>query len=184
MLDYRLETDRLLLRPPTMEDAPAIQVLVNDERIAKVTLNIPYPYPDNGAVEWLERVFARGQDDGEYHVPFAITRKADGLYMGTIGISVGNPYDASEVGYWLGVEFWGQGYMTEALTRMIQFGFEELKLNRIHAGHFADNPASGRVMKKAGMVCEGTLRQHIKKADGYKDLVYYGILREDYEQRV
>ena len=64
---------------------------------------------------------------------------------------------------------------------MIQFAFEVVKLNRVQAQHLPQNPASGRVMQKAGMVCEGTLRQFIIHHDEYKDAVCYAILKQDYD---
>lgn len=82
----------------------------------------------------------------------------------------------------MGVPYWGQGIATEAVAALIAQGFDTLDLNRIYATHFARNPASGRVMQKAGMVFEGILRQHLRKADRFEDLVRYGILRSDYRR--
>jgi RimJ/RimL family protein N-acetyltransferase len=84
------------------------------------------------------------------------------------------------MGYWLGVPHWNQGYMTEAARRVIQFGFEQQDLHRMVACHFTINPASGRVMVKAGMTYEGILRQHVRKAEQFFDLACYGILRSEF----
>jgi RimJ/RimL family protein N-acetyltransferase len=80
----------------------------------------------------------------------------------------------------MGVPFWNHGYCSEAARALVTYGFEQMGLHRIYAFHFARNPASGRVMQKAGMTCEGTLRQHVKKWERYEDLVAYGILRSEY----
>lgn len=178
MHEYRLHTERLLMRAPQMEDAPAIQRLVSVPEIARTTLNIPHPYPDDGAIEWL----TRSQDNisrGVYS--FAITLKSDGTYLGTMGLHVNDQHQHAEVGYWIGVPYWGNGYATEALIRLIQFGFKIVGLQRIYAEYFGDNPASRRVMEKAGMTYEGLMRQHILKWDEYKDLGICGIVRADWE---
>jgi len=84
------------------------------------------------------------------------------------------------MGYWIGKSYWGKGYCTEAARRLIKYGFEELKLNRIFAHFMTGNPASGRVMEKAGMIYEGHLRQHVKKWDVVQDLKIYAILKDEY----
>ncbi len=66
--------------------------------------------------------------------------------IGAIGLTLSKKYDHAEMGYWIGVPFWGKGYCTEAAKIVLQYGFEELKLNRIFAHHMTNNPASGKVM--------------------------------------
>jgi len=175
-----LETARLILRVPVMEDAPRVQELVSDQAIAATTLNIPHPYPENGAVEWVERRLKMAEaGEGEYG--YAIIHKAQAQFIGTITMRVNQEHARAEVGYWLGKTYWGEGYMTEALCRLIQFGFEDLLLQRVYANHLHINPASGRVMQKAGMRYEGTFPKHILKWGEFVDLVNYGITREDYD---
>jgi RimJ/RimL family protein N-acetyltransferase len=177
---YQLRTERLLMRAPVMEDAAAIQELVSAWEIARATLHIPHPYPENGAEEWLKR----SEDNlsrGIY--TFGLTLKSDGSYIGTMGLHVDDVHQHAEVGYWIGVPYWNQGYATEALTRLIQFGFKTVGLQRIFAQYFADNPASRRVMEKSGMNYEGTMRQHIQKWAEFKDLGICGIVRADWESR-
>ena len=83
----------------------------------------------------------------------------------------------------VGRPYWNHGYATEAATAVLDFGFEKLRLNRIHAVHLARNPSSGRVMQKAGMLLEGTARQDTMKWDKHEDLVSYAILRDDWLRR-
>ena len=90
-------------------------------------------------------------------------------------------HNRGNLGYWIGKKFWNRGYCSEAGIGIIEYGFEELNLNRICASHFKKNPSSGRVMQKLGMKKEGVLRQHIKKWGQYNDFVYYGILKEEYD---
>ena len=172
-----IKTARLVLRPFDASDAPRVQQLAGDREVAYNTLRIPHPYPDGEAEAWI-----RGQEqaiaEGSYQ--FAID---DGMLVGGIGLHVTKPFDRAEIGYWLGVPYWGRGYVTEAVAAILEFGFEELGLHRLYAGYFSRNAASGRVMEKNGMKLEGTLREHVKKWDEYVDIVYYGILRSEWEKR-
>lgn len=172
-----LETERLILRPMQLTDAPIVQKLAGAPEIASTTLNIPHPYPEGAAEEFIQWTLEQAQT-GEQYV-FAITRKADGEFLGTIGLGIDKRHHKAEVGYWLGVPYWGQGYMTEATKALIRFGFARLSLNRIFASHFTRNPASGRVMQKAGMRYEGIQRQAVRKDDRYEDLAFYAIVKED-----
>ncbi len=172
-----LETERLCLRPLELTDAPIVQQLAGDPLVAATTLNIPHPYPPGVAVDWI-RHLQQHAGTGQ-HYTFAITRRSDHIFMGVVGIHP-NTLSSAEIGYWLGVSYWNQGYMSEAVRRLLQFGFEHLRLHRIIARHFTINPASGRVMVKAGMIYEGTMRQHVRKGDQFYDLACYGILQSEF----
>jgi len=174
-----LETERLRLRRPTLDDATDIERLINVREIAEMTLSVPYPYPQGAAKSFLEEVALPDWDKDTAYF-FAITRRADDELMGAIDIRP-EQYERAEIGFWLGTPYWNQGYMTEAVRRVIQFGFEELKLNRIWAGHFTHNPASRRVQEKAGMTFEGVLRKHYRRGEAYIDNGVCGILREEWE---
>jgi RimJ/RimL family protein N-acetyltransferase len=172
-----ITTERLILRPCVAADADAVQRLVSDIEIARNTLTIPHPYPEGGAMEWIARHAERLEKDEE--IAFGIVARDSGELVGVIGL-VPKKHDRAEVGYWIGVPYWGRGYATEAVRAMIGYGFEELGLNRIEAAHFSRNPASGQVMKKAGMSHEGTLRESIRKWDEYLDSEMYSILRREW----
>jgi RimJ/RimL family protein N-acetyltransferase len=86
------------------------------------------------------------------------------------------------MGFWVGVDSWGQGYATEAATALLHFAFEELALNRVFACHMVRNPASGRVLKKIGMRREGLLRQRVRKWDVFEDIAILAILRQDWSK--
>ena len=169
----QLATERLLLRPFTLDDAPAVQRLVAAYEIAENTLLIPHPYPEGAAAEWISKLGTKPDN----HV-FAIVLDAD--VIGAIGMEVQREHDRGEIGYWIGVPYWGRVYMTEALRGVLGWAFESLRLHRVFAVHFTRNPASGRVMQKAGMRHEGSLRQHDKKWDAYLDVEVYGILDSDW----
>ena len=104
--------------------------------------------------------------------------------IGTIGFMWYNEENRSaEVGYSLSRAYWNRGLMTEALSAVVRYGFERLGLNRIEAQHEVDNPASGAVMRKAGMVREGTLRQRLCNKGKFVDVDLYAALRADYLRR-
>ncbi|MGZ4810936.1 MAG: GNAT family N-acetyltransferase [Thermoanaerobaculia bacterium] len=172
-----LTTERLILRPYEMSDAPAMHRLVGAAEVAYNTLRIPHPYPDGAAEEWIATHQQKFEEKSE--VVLAITMRDSGELVGTIGMVLG-PFDKAEIGYWIGVPYWGRGYATEAVGALIRYGFEVLGLNRIESNHFTRNPSSGRVMEKNGMRCEGLLRQAVKKGGEYLDIKFYGILREDW----
>jgi ribosomal-protein-alanine N-acetyltransferase len=173
-----LHTERLILRPFEMNDAAGVRHLAGDIAVADTTLNIPHPYNDGMAEQWIATHRTKFES-GEL-ANFAIIIRSTGELAGAIGLVINRRFDCAELGYWLGRQFWAQGYCTEAGHAILNYGFTELNLNRIHASHFSRNPASGRVMEKLGMTREGVLRQHVKKWDKYEDSVQYGILRQEW----
>jgi [ribosomal protein S5]-alanine N-acetyltransferase len=173
-----LESERLILRPFEMADAPVLSELAGAFEVAATTLNIPHPYPDGLAETYIAG--ARDAMEQADRYSFAITRKTGGVLIGSITLSPRPQHNAAEIGYWIGVPYWKYGYATEAARRVIQFGFEELKLNRIYASCFVENRASAHVLKKVGMRYEGRLRQHFYKGNRYLDADYFGILKDEY----
>jgi RimJ/RimL family protein N-acetyltransferase len=174
-----LETERLLLRPFHLSDATIVQKLAGDKRIASTTFNIPNPYPDGGAEEWIathESKYLEGKG-----VVYAITLKKSGDLIGAISLAILSEHNQAELGYWVGVPYWNQGFCTEAGRAILEYGFETKGLNRIHACYLSRNPASGRVMEKLGMSHEGKRRQHVLKWGVYEDLELKGIIQSDWE---
>lgn len=170
-----ITTERLVLRPFTPDDAPAIQRLASAHDVAATTLLIPHPYPEGAAAEWIA-----GHDDASNNHIFAIAPRDGGEAMGAIGLHVERNHDRAEIGYWIGVPYWNRGYVTEAAKAIVDYVFNTLNLNRVFAFHFTQNPASGRVLQKIGMKREGTMRQHILKWGEHVDVDYYGAVREEW----
>jgi ribosomal-protein-alanine N-acetyltransferase len=170
-----LATERLVLRPFTLADAPAVQQLAGARAVALNTLLIPHPYPDGAAEEWISKHGERPDD-----VNFAITLRESDDLIGAIGLIVAREHDRAEIGYWIGVPYWNNGYATEAARAVIDYGFARLGLRRIFALYFTRNPASGRVMRKLGMQREGMLRQHVLKWGERIDVEIYGVVREEW----
>ena len=142
-----LETKRLTLRAPTLKDAKAVAVLANDRRIAENTARIPHPYKLADAEN-----FIAGANKADGETVFLIVR--NGTIMGACGVAVADP-NAPELGYWLGVPYWGQGFATEALHAVIDFAFSEFEHSALHAGARVTNPASRRVLEKCGFQWTG-----------------------------
>jgi RimJ/RimL family protein N-acetyltransferase len=173
-----LRTERLILRPFTVADAPIVQRLAGAREIADTTLNIPHPYEDGVAEQWISG-HQESYEQGK-RVPLAITLTHGETVVGAISLmSLSQRDERAELGYWIGKDYWNNGYCTEAAREIVHFGFERLGLNRIIGRHLTRNSASGRVMQKIGMKREGTLRQHVKKWDRFEDMECYGILKED-----
>lgn len=175
-----LTTERLRLRPFTLLDAPAIQSLAGAREVAAGTLRIPHPYPDGLAEAWV--LSQRGAYERGEELALAVVRLDDGALVGAIGLAFAREDGHAELGYWIGVPYWGQGYATEAARALVAYGFLSLELQRIHARHFASNPASGRVLRKIGMTHEGRQRRHVRKWERLEDLELYGMLREEFAQ--
>jgi [ribosomal protein S5]-alanine N-acetyltransferase len=174
-----LRTARLLLRSLDREDVPAMVRLAGVNEIAATTLNIPHPYAEDDALSFLAKAnedFRAGSS-----VTFAISIAPGRELCGAVGLSIAESHRRAEVGYWIGVPFWGKGYATEAAKAAVAFGFETLGLRRIFAHHFAGNTASRRVLEKIGMRHEGQFRQHIRKWDRFIDIENYGLLAEEFQ---
>jgi len=172
-----LETPRLGLRPYDTSDIAELLPLVGSREVAATTLRIAHPYTEEHA-----RAFLALADEPD-KIWLAITLRNDGRQIGGIGLRLEPQHRHAELGYWLGVQYWGLGYATEAAQEMIRYGFQDLGLHRIFASHFAHNPASGRILKKLGMRWEGCQRQHLRKWDQFIDLELYGQLRQEWETR-
>ena len=173
-----LETERLVLRPFGLDDAAEVQRLAGNKAVADTTSNIPHPYEDGMAEEWISRhqnAFSEGQ-----RVTFAVTRKTDGGLVGAISVMDISRGHQAELGYWIGKPYWNRRFCTEAGRAILRYTFTELALLRVHACHMSRNPASGRVLQKVGMVHEGKRRQHGIRWGKCEDLVLYGILKTEW----
>jgi RimJ/RimL family protein N-acetyltransferase len=142
------------------------------------TLNIPHPYKDGAAEEWIathQAIF----DDGK-GVHFAITLRSDGALVGAISLRGLVAGHQAELGYWIGLPYWNRGYCAEAARAVLAYAFSDLGLIRVHSCYLKPNQASGRVMQKIGMTHEGCRRQHVLKWDKTEDLELYGTLRDEW----
>ena len=166
-----LETERLLLRPFTIADAPRVQELAGESRVAESTTRIPHPYTDGVAEAWIA---SQPHDWRKQRaLTFAVELVETGELIGAISLRLFAQGPRAELGFWLGIPFWGRGYATEAARELGRYGFEELKLQGIQARHLTGNAAAGRVLEKLGMRYEGVTLQGASRGGVLLDVVDY-----------
>ena len=156
-----IKTERLVLRPLTLEDAPAFSKLASDYDIAKMTGSIPHPFPLFSAE--FKIMYLRRQKERGLAYPYAITRNGREL-IGVIDLFRSAPDAALEIGYWIGKPYWGQGLATEAAKAVIQEARDTLGVKALLAGAFVDNPASLRVLDKLGFQPTGDEEMYFSMA--------------------
>ena len=181
MRKYQLATKRLILRHPAKQDVAIVAQHLSNPLIAETTLHIPYPYSKSDARTWINK--SRESLLNNTAVSFAIILRTTQMIIGAIGLHPNAEHNRAEAGYWIAVPYWNRGVATEALKAIIDFGFHELKFEKIYATHLIGNDASGRVMSKAGMVKEGRLKNHYKKDDRYVSVIQYRITRDEFEKQ-
>lgn len=175
-----IETERLLLRKATIDDVPDLLVSTSDPEVARYTTWEPYDSAEE-ARRFLESVISN-YERGE-PANWGPELKENGRFIGMCGFMAGSwepEYARASLGYAIGREYWGRALVTEAARAAIEFGFEHLALNRIEARCVAENAASERVMQKAGMSYEGTLRDYVFRKSRYWDYKIYSILHREY----
>ena len=150
-----LETARLVLRAPQLDDAEALTSLINDRRIAENTARIPYPYTLANAEGFIA---SANKENGRTSF---VTTLADGTIIGGCGVGLLSGTDP-EIGYWLGVPYWGNGYATEVARAVIDHAFTDLRYERLEAGARVSNPASRRVLEKCGFQWTGVILQRVR----------------------
>lgn len=168
-----LESERILLRPVTLDDAQDIFEYTSDEETTR------YLYDVHTDFEQTERMVANyfvQQPIGKYAVVLKETNKV----IGAIEFRVDDWNEAGDLGFTMNRHYWGKGYMTEAASLIIQLAFEKLNLARVFAGHEVANEASGKVLQRLGMQLDGVLRKQTKIKGQLVDSMYYSILKEDY----
>jgi RimJ/RimL family protein N-acetyltransferase len=169
--------DGYVIRGFRHADVASIVAHANNPNVARnLEDRFPHPYTVKHAEEWIARV--RKQDPVTH---FAIADPDQ--VIGCVGIEPREDVyrGTAELGYWLGETFWGKGIATCAVRAITAWGFESFDVTRIQARVFESNPASGRVLEKAGFTFEGRLRQGAIKQDVVMDLLVYAILRHEFE---
>lgn len=173
-----LETERLILRPIAISDAPAIQKYFNNwDIIQHLSKSVPWPYPDDGAESFIREQCAKPDDQ---HYMWVITEKdGNGEAIGCIDFRTKTHNDGNR-GFWLAVPFQGRGYMTEAVHAVNNFIFNTLQIDEYVVSNVATNARSRRVKEKTGAIFlhYGTLDHHT----GGNKTEYWKITRESWVQ--
>ncbi len=175
-----IETERLVLRPFTLADAPAVHRMASSVEIARTTRLIPHPYEDGMAEDWINSHPSEFASQNAVH--YAIVVKEGDVLCGAISVTLHLEHKRGELGYWIGEEHWNHGYATEAAKGIIDFCFVHLNLNKVFAQYMKHNLASERVLEKCGMRYEGVLRQHYIKWGQYLDIGAFGLLADEWRQ--
>src|SRR5580658_997504 len=172
-----LQTERLTLRPYRLSDIAALMPLIGAREVAATTLRIPHPYTESDARDFIVSTQAGRLTGSELRL--GIILRESGALCGGVGLRIERDHRRAELGYWIGVPYWGNGYATEAASAVVNHVFGALGLHRIFASHFANNPASAKVLRKIGMRYEGCHRGHILKWGEIIDLEMYGMVASD-----
>lgn len=163
--------ERLTLRPLQEEDAEIMTRLLNNKKISRSLLRVPYPYSLKHAQEFMS--FAqRVMKEGEF-VILAVIRRSDQQFMGVISLE-------KELGYWLGEPYWGQGYGTEAMHAFVYFCFHVLKQKELISSAFVENTASRRIFEKLGFKKTGSREVSLKHWPGTRENIVYVLSRHDF----
>ncbi|WP_368183486.1 GNAT family N-acetyltransferase [Aestuariibius sp. HNIBRBA575] len=141
MTDDIIRTDRLFLRPLAHSDIARLIALASNEHVAPMMSSITLPWPHNAVKDWIDRAQWRNGPSGRLGVCLL-----DGTLIGSVGVSPGDAI----CGYWLGRDYWGQGYATEAMGAIIDHLVDQHGLTHFEADHFSDNPNSAKVLLKLG----------------------------------
>lgn len=165
------------MRPFEETDAPAVASLLSHREVADGMLAIPHPYPADLAVSWIHGREAAATEGLAYS--WAVVRTQDEELMGSVTLTVDANHRRAELGYWLGMPYWNQGYVTEALAVIVTCAFATLGIHRVQATVFPRNVASVRVLEKLGFEREGVLRDFAHKGDGYETVMMFARLKQD-----
>jgi ribosomal-protein-alanine N-acetyltransferase len=176
-----LETDRLLLRKMTLDDARAVFAYSTNPEVTWFVLwDAHRKLEDSTAL--LQHTIRKYETGGE--LDWGIVYKGDQRFIGTCGFTSWEAAHAcAELGYVISKEYWGRGLASETVRALIGFGFEKINLNRIEARCIAENVASARALQKAGMAYEGTLRQREYIKGAYRNIKLYAILKSEHRPR-
>lgn len=174
----KIKTDRLTLTEITTNDIPEIVEFAGNINITKNTLNIPHPYTKDDAIFWINKIKETFENKTSY--TFGIRLNSTDNFIGAISLGVNSKHDRGELGYWIAEPYWNNGYATEAVAAIMDFGFNKINLHKIYAQHLIENPASGVVMKKNGMIKEGVLKDRFKKDGCYRTVVQYRLIKNEF----
>ncbi len=179
-----IETERLILRQPHRNDVSDIIKNLNNIRVSKWLLLVPYPYRKKDALWYINHCSEKLKKKPQTDYSYWIELKENQEVIGGIGLTKVDRYAGiASIGYWLGTSHHRKGYGSEALEALIDLAFRKIKLRRLEAGVLAGNPSSGKLLEKFGFQQEGYKRKAVRsKATGkIHDEFMYGLLRSEYK---
>ena len=169
---------RVLLASPDLDHLKATVRLLNDPHVQRGTLRLPFPYTEADARAWVRR--ANRERKAGHSLALRVVRRSDGELLGGVGLhQLEEDAARAEIGYWLGREFWGQGYATEAVNLFVRVAFVRLGLHRIEARVYPWNTASRGVARRCGFRFEGRLRDEARKNGRWLTTLLFARLATD-----
>lgn len=170
-----IKSKKFILRPFRKGDQASLIRNINNKKISRNTLSIPYPYKMSNANSWINYNIKLNKKKKKEEMNFVID--IEGEVAGSIGLRKIKPGHMAEVGYWMGEKYRGQGIMTSVLKEITKYGFNELKLKRMEIGIFPFNQASRRVAEKVGYKYEGRMRKYVLKNKKFIDALLFAKVR-------
>jgi [ribosomal protein S5]-alanine N-acetyltransferase len=175
-----LKTPRLAIRELAPSDGATILAFANDDSINRY-LGFGSISSESGTNEYINKAIASAARKPRHNYKLAMTITPSDELSGSCWLDIEDPESKNaSIGYFVDKKHWGNGYATEMIKTLIQFGFGELHLHRIYAHCDAENLATHRVLEKVGMLQEGVLREHCLRNYGWADICYYGMLRSEW----
>ena len=174
----RLTTPRLILRRHARSDAAALARLLNNWNVVRWLAQVPYPYGERDALDWIGQCHRSWAAGAEYQ--FVVTLAAGGPLVGHIGLRLDAARQGAELGYWFGEPHWGHGYGTEAARATVGFAFHQLRLDRIWATALPSNGRSLAVLGRAGLKQVGTKLQEFAVLGEMVEVPLLSLTRADY----
>jgi [ribosomal protein S5]-alanine N-acetyltransferase len=172
-----IDTARLKLRKPLQKDAKALLDVTRDEAVMEYYGMAPFKSKAEALAEigWFNKLFAQAEG-----IRWVITRQGIGQYIGDIGFhNWKSSHSRAEIGFKLAKAYWHQGIMAESLEQVVEYGYSVMQLNRIESVVDPKNSACLSLLKKAGFVQEGILREYEREEKGFVDLVMLSLLKRD-----
>ncbi len=177
-----LATERLVLRRLETGDADAVHRLINDWEVAGKLSRVSYPFPLDDIEDWIEATHESLRQGREF--AFAITLRAESELVGVIGLIVDDTRTRADLGYWIGRAYWDRGYATEAVRRLVEFGFLNLGLERLWAVMLVNNDVSARVLEKVGFRNEGQFRHEFPARNEVRTVHRFALTRVEVKHQM
>jgi len=174
-------TERLVIREVSISDEVYIYEAASS--CPKINMMHGNEFKNKESVSNYIEVLKKEYKNEKYKT-LALADRCSDKFLGLITLDVDKIFPRAEISYWIDKRYRNKGYATESVKAIIKYGFSKLGLNRIQGMHFTNNPASGRVLEKAGMLYEGTLRQYVGMDDKFYDCKMYSILKLEYQDNL
>ena len=181
----KIETDRLILRDYVISDSKDIVLKINNLEVSKYLAMVPYPYKPEDAEWYINHCAEKKEEVPRVDYSLAITLKENGEFVGGVGLSNIDTYVGSAgLGYWIAEEYWMKGFVSEAVSALIDFAFGGLKLNRVFIPAYVPNIGSNGLAEKLGFKFEGITREssRTKSTGKVYDTNNWGLLRGEWKK--